>query len=213
MSIDYKREASSLLERAGSSRFILGIVGPPGAGKSTIAEALYEQLEEIAPQRSIIVPMDGFHLDDATLKEMGLHHLKGIPDTFDAEGFISLLTSIRQASLDNATPNIPVPLFDRAIESTIQNGRFVRPSHQIILVEGNYLLLNRPPWHKIRQLCDETWYLDVPENVLTPRLIDRHMDGGKSHADAVEKANMTDLPNARLVNQSKHHATRIWSDF
>jgi pantothenate kinase len=190
---------------------MLGIAGPPGSGKSTLAKKLFEELEQLRPQAAVIVPMDGFHLDNETLKQLNLHHLKGIPDTFDGAGFVALLDEIRQAPLGLETAPISAPTFDRSIESTVPDGMFVRPEHRIVIIEGNYLLLEAGPWGKIKSICDEIWYLDVPEDVLLPRLIERHMAGGKNQKTAEEKVYSTDLPNARLVAQSKKYADKVVS--
>jgi len=205
------RLAPELIEKSKNGRFMLGIVGPPGAGKSTLAEKLFAEIEQLKPGLAVVVPMDGFHLDNQTLEEMGLLHLKGIPDTFDGAGFVSLLEQIQHAPMKLATTPISVPTYDRSIEGSVIGEVFVRPEHDLVIVEGNYLLLDSDPWGKIKSLCDETWYLDVPESVLLPRLIQRHMAGGKDRQAAEEKVNSTDLPNARLVAQSRERADRIIS--
>lgn len=202
-------DVQQLIKKSQNNRYILGIVGPPGAGKSTLAEKLFAAIEQLQPGLSVVVPMDGFHLDNETLEEVGLLHLKGIPDTFDAAGFVTLLEQIKQAPLNLEKGPIPVPTYNRSIEGSVFGEVFVKPEHQLVIVEGNYLLLEDDPWGKVGPICDEIWFLDVPESVLLPRLIARHMAGGKDQQAAEEKVNSTDLPNARLVAQSKKRADRI----
>lgn len=206
------KDIAKLIEQSEMGRYILGIAGPPGSGKSTLAEKLHTELETLSPGLSVVVPMDGFHLDNETLEEMGLLHLKGIPETFDPLGFVSLLSDIRLASLESEARPISVPLFERSIESTVPNGMFVRPEHRIVIVEGNYLLLKNEPWGRIKMICNEICYLDVAEDVLYPRLIERHMAGGKDRQAAEAKVQSTDLPNARLVAATKNRADRIIRD-
>ena len=199
-----------LIEKCGhGKRSVLGIAGPPGSGKSTLAAKLFDQIEAERPGISVVVPMDGFHLDNETLDQMGLLPLKGIPASFDAAGFVQLLQSIREAGLTAEAESVLAPIFNRGQERSIQNGIEIGPQHQLVLVEGNYLLLDDAPWNKVMALCDEVWYIDVPEDVLIPRLVARHMAGGKSQQAAEAKVASTDLPNGRLVARSQHRADRI----
>ena len=178
-------------------------------GKSTLAAKLFDQIDADWPGLSVVVPMDGFHLDNETLDQMGLLPLKGIPASFDAAGFVQLLQSIREAGLTAEAESVLAPIFNRGQERSIQNGIEIGPQHQLVLVEGNYLLLDDAPWKKVQALCDEIWYIDVPEDVLIPRLVARHMAGGKSQQAAEAKVASTDLPNGRLVARSQHRADRI----
>ncbi len=203
------RELDILLGARLDQRVLLGIAGPPGSGKSTLATQWWDVAEQQHPGQAVIVPMDGFHLDNTTLVEQGLLPLKGIPATFDAEGFVALLETIHQASLALEAPAIPVPAFDRSIESTVPGAIQVQSSHRLVMVEGNYLLLDTEPWKRIRSLCTRIAYLDVPESILYPRLLERHMQGGKNRTEATAKVRSTDLPNAHLVAQSRHRADHL----
>lgn len=172
------------------ARILVAISGPPGSGKSTLAHELATQLADCAA-----VPMDGFHLSNDELAQKGLLHRKGAPETFDAEGFATLIRSLRS---DNA---ITYPIFDRSQDKTIPNGAILLPSVRIVLVEGNYLLLNAPPWNSLAAEFDLTISLVVPQAVLKQRLVQRWLDQGLSPQMAAARANGNDMKNAILISQ------------
>lgn len=189
-----------------SERFVLGIVGAPGAGKSTLASNLCSEINsQRADSPAIVVPMDGFHYSNEYLRQVDLLPLKGIPATFDAEGFVDLLDKVKNTK----NGSVFCPRFDRTIESSIPNDIEVEPQHKLVIVEGNYLLLDENPWNKIAQYLDQSWFIDCAIDVILPRLIQRHIDGGKSAKDAQLKVESTDLPNAKIINATKWRATRI----
>lgn len=185
---------------------MLGICGAPGAGKSTIATWIVEQRNLLASGSTVLVPMDGYHFSNDKLQEIGLLPLKGIPETFDAERFIAKLSDIRTLP----TQTHFCPRFERSIEASIENAIEVKPDHKLIVVEGNYLLLERAPWSRMRELFDEIWMLEADEELILPRLLQRHMQGGNSAEGAQAKVNSTDMPNARLVIASKNRAHRTF---
>jgi pantothenate kinase len=187
-------------------RFLLGLTGAPASGKSTIAEYLASELNNrMAVDTTIVIPMDGFHLPNEVLQQMDLLALKGIPDTFNAKSFVELLRKLRI----HTDENVYCPLFDRSIEASIQNAIVVKPSHKLCVVEGNYLLLDKSPWDQCRQFLDEAWFLEVEFEMITQRLTERHSTGGRSPKAAMAKVESTDLPNARLIERTKHLADRI----
>ncbi len=183
-----------------SQRFILGIVGEPGVGKSTVANLLHQHIAN-----SIVVPMDGFHLSNDILHARGLRPLKGIPATFDGAGFVALLESIREKS---AEP-VYCPAFDRTIDASVPDQIVVQPTHQLVIVEGNYLLLDTPPWHKLQALLDASWYLSGDENLIHERLLVRHIAGGRTPTEAEEKIASTDAPNAKMIKATQTRADLI----
>jgi len=187
------------------ARFVLGITGPPGAGKSTVSELLRDLLISRHGRLAIVVPMDGYHLSNEELVKRNLRPLKGIPSTFDADGFVALVGDIKSG----ARRTIVFPTFDRDADAVVACGGKVEPADEIIIVEGNYLLMTESPWHQIRHYLDDVFYIDAPHAVLLKRLLERHMEGGMNSEDALLKVDSTDLPNAHLIEKTRHLATKV----
>ncbi|MEU5241708.1 nucleoside/nucleotide kinase family protein [Streptomyces lydicus] len=183
-------------------RRLLGITGPPGAGKSTLAAHLVAELAG----RAALVPMDGFHLAEAELRRLGRTDRKGAPDTFDPAGYAALLTRLHSPEPDTA---VYAPAFDRRIEEPVAGSIPVAPHIPLIVTEGNYLLLDSTPWSRLRALLDEIWYveLDSPERVR--RLIDRHERVGRPRADAERFVHTSDEANARIVAATRDRADLV----
>jgi pantothenate kinase len=180
--------------RAG--RVLIGITGAPGAGKTTLAEALVARLAGGAPwpgSRVAHVPMDGFHLADVELDRLGRRDRKGAPDTFDPEGYAALLARIR------AGEDVWAPAFERTLEQPVAQSLPVGPATRIVVSEGNYLLLPDAPWPRVRARFDEVWFCRVPDEIRVPRLIERHVRFGKSPDAAREWVQRNDEHNAALV--------------
>src|SRR6185437_3295126 len=182
--------ARALADRPG--RAILGITGPPAAGKTTLAQRLQEELGAAAAY----VPLDGFHLAHQLLVENGLVERKGAPDTFDAAGYVALLRRLR----DPAEGVVYAPKFVREIEDSIANAIPVQPDVPLVITEGNYLLVPSRPWADVAGLLDEVWYLDLPEEVRLQRLISRHMAFGRDATEARSRATGPDQQNAVLID-------------
>jgi pantothenate kinase len=195
-------------------RRILGLTGPPGGGKSTVAAALVGALDTGA---AVVVPMDGFHLAQAELERLGRADRKGAPDTFDAAGFVALLERLarqpgsaaagrRGAPDTEAGGTIWAPVFRREIEEPIANAVPVEPGTPLVVVEGNYLLLSDGAWAGVRPLLDECWYVSVPDDVRLARLIARHVAHGRSPAAATAWVHRSDEANARAVAATRARA-------
>ncbi|MCM2129375.1 nucleoside/nucleotide kinase family protein [Larsenimonas rhizosphaerae] len=189
-------------------RSLLGIVGAPGCGKSTLAAALTEALGPLAVQ----VPMDGFHLSNQELARLERAGRKGAPDTFDASGYRDLLYRLRTPHVDNEV--IYAPDFYREIEEPIAASIPVLPEARLVITEGNYLLLQDAPWPQVAELLDEVWYLDVDNEQRETWLIERHMRFGRTEAEAKAWVASTDRPNAERIALTRHRADRIvrWDD-
>lgn len=189
------------------SRIILGLVGPPGAGKSTVGLALRDAFRDI----SQIVPMDGFHLANVELSRLGRAGRKGAPDTFDSAGYVDLLKRLRVQSPDEV---IYAPEFRREIEEPIAGAIPIFPETQLLITEGNYLLLEEGHWKKVPAFLDEVWYVDVDDALRIERLAARHQQFGRSRNEAIAWVNNTDEPNARLIATGKQRANLVfrWDD-
>ncbi|SDZ49751.1 Phosphoribulokinase / Uridine kinase family protein [Jannaschia faecimaris] len=173
-----------------AGRRLVAVSGPPASGKSTITEDLATALTSKG-RTAQVVPMDGFHLDNATLDKMGLRARKGAPETFDAAGLLDLVKAVRAGGA------VPFPTFDRSLDATVPNGGTF--DADIAVFEGNYLLLDEEPWRALHPHWDASIALDVPEDVLRARLIDRWVTHGMTTEDGLARAEANDLPNARRV--------------
>lgn len=169
----------------------MGLAGAPASGKSTLAEALAR-----AVPRACVVPMDGFHLDNAILSTRGLLARKGAPQTFDAAGFAHLMARLRREE------DVIYPLFDRSLDRAIAGAGHVSHEVETVVVEGNYLLFDSPVWRDLIGLWDLSINLTVCEETLRTRLIERWLDYGYTPDEARRKAEENDLPNATLVQEA-----------
>lgn len=183
------------VEALAGDRVIVAVAGPPGGGKSTLAEVLVSALNARTAGTAEIIPMDGFHYDDAVLSEWDLLAQKGAPQTFDVGGFSSLLKRLRK----NVEKTIAVPVFDRTAELSRAAARVVSSNTRILVVEGNYLLLDMPAWSRLRSFFDLTVMLKEERSTLRKRLIARWISYGFDQVGATAKAVGNDLPNADLV--------------
>jgi pantothenate kinase len=187
------------------TRRILGIAGAPGAGKSTYAERLVADSERDGV-RAAYLPMDGFHLADAALESLGLIDRKGAPETFDAWGLAAVLARVRHGSHTVWTPD-----FERVLEQPLAGAIAIPPDVELVVTEGNYLLLDRPEWRAVRAELDEVCFLDCADDVRRQRLVARHVEFGKSPAEAEAWVARVDDANAGLVAASRARADRVIS--
>lgn len=179
------------------------MVGAPGAGKSTLAEALCRELTGRG-LRIALLGMDGFHLAHRALTELGLVEVKGAPETFDAAGYVALLRRLR--SPGDAT--VWAPEFRREIEDAVAGAVPIDPSVTLVVTEGNYLLLDGL-WRPVRELLDEVWFVDVPDPVRRERLAARHRRYGRTDEQAWERTLGSDETNARAVIATRHLADLV----
>ena len=202
------RELALRVPDSAAHRYMLGVTGGPGAGKSTFAESLCRELDTLlGPGVALVVPMDGFHKTNRELHALGMWERKGEAETFDAAGFVALLSRIRHVP-DQATA---APRFDRVTDEPVPGALRIHPAHRLIIVEGNYLLLPTAPWSEIPALLDDVWYLEAPEDIVRGRLEERHRRRGLSGDELARKIASSDLSNARQIARHKHLASRILS--
>jgi pantothenate kinase len=199
-----------VLARAeGRDRFVLGVTGPPGAGKSTLVEALLARLRGDPagsgdPGWVRHVPMDGFHLADDELDRLGLRHRKGAPATFDVGGYVATLRRLRDRE-----PLVYAPAFERDLEQPLAGAIPVPASARVVLTEGNYLLCADGGWALVAPLLDEVWYVDADDDLRWARLVARHVRFGKARRHAEDWVRRSDEPNARLVAATRDRADLV----
>lgn len=178
-------------------RVILGITGPPGAGKSTLAREIAAGVDG-----AVYLPMDGFHLADVELNRLGRLERKGAIDTFDGYGYLVVLQRIRAQQGET----VYAPAFDRDLEQPIAGAIAVAPAARLIVTEGNYLLDDDEPWPRVRALLDEVWFVDASPDERRRRLIARHVEFDKSPEQAEAWVRTVDDPNAARIETVRHKA-------
>jgi len=198
------RRALALAPTGG--RAIVGVAGSPGSGKTTLARHVADRVNELAGAGTAVhLPMDGFHLANATLDALGRHDRKGAIDTFDGWGFAALL----QRVLTETGNPVYAPAFERTVDEPVAGSIAVPPATRIVVVEGNYLLIDADPWSRIPALLAESWFVETPEDERMRRLVDRHTRHGRSVEAATAWARDVDGANAVLIEASKTRATLL----
>jgi pantothenate kinase len=187
-----------------SNRFIVGIAGGPGAGKSTFAVRLKELINANAKtDLTQIFPMDSFHRKNIELERSGLISVKGAPETFDVEGYLSMLNRIKLGE------NLKTSIYSREIHDVIDNALSIEPYHKIIITEGNYLFYDVEGWREIKDIIDLKIYIEAEKEVCKKRLRERHMRGGKTEIEALEKIKKVDMKNFDLIAQTMKYADEV----
>jgi pantothenate kinase len=207
------------LHAASGGRTLIGVTGSPGAGKTTLARSLVAELNDgsgggnggpdaSAPAPTAVhLPMDGFHLANATLDRLGLRQRKGAIETFDGWGFVALLERVRR-EVDHT---VYAPGFERDIDEPVAGEIAIEASARIVVVEGNYLLNDVEPWARVRDILDETWFCDTDDDERMLRLVRRHTEFGRSIAAARAWATEVDGANARRIAPARERADLVVS--
>lgn len=206
--LDCRPEVDHLVERVlllrseiGGRVVVVGVVGEPGAGKSTLAASVVEGLCARGCA-AVLVPMDGFHLANVALGALGLADRKGAIETFDGAGFAALLARVRAQVPDT----VWAPTYDRSIEESVAGAIGVPPGTQVVVTEGNYLLVDEEPWTQVGELLDEVWAVRTDPAVRTERLLARHVQFGRTPHQARAWVEAVDEPNAALIRDTLHRA-------
>jgi pantothenate kinase len=202
MSIELLFEQIQSLLDSQSNRTLIGIVGKPGAGKSTVVEQIEKKYssEEVS-----IIPMDGFHLSNEELISLGRRDRKGAPDTFDVSRFISLIKKVKQEpQVDHK-----FPIFHREIEASVNDEGVVSKESKVVVIEGNYLFSEEHNWNGLFLLLDHTWFIEIDDEVRIERLIARHIRYGKTPVEAENWSRGSDEANARFIELTAHRASNI----
>lgn len=190
-------------EASDSQRYVVGIAGPPAAGKSRLATGLRDEINDRWGPIAEIAPMDGWHLTNDQLTAIGARSRKGAPDTFDVEGFVDALCAVRRGGV------VAWPVYDRSRHSPVPAGVIFDERTKIAVTEGNYLLLESPGWAQVQAYLDEAWYLDVDTETIENRLMRRHIAGGMNNQEAMTKIRSSDIPNARLIPSTRERAQMV----
>jgi pantothenate kinase len=196
-----------LQNSSGTKRYIVAIAGPPASGKTTLAQKLCDYINsKVSGSPCVILAMDGFHLDNTALDIMGIRHIKGAPQTFDAKTFVKFIDRIR-----NDSDTVSIPSFDRKLDAVVLGDESIDPDHGIIIVEGNYLLLDESPWDQLTIMFDLSVMLTTEEKTLEKRLVSRWKKYGHSEEEAKVRAYSNDIPNAKyaLTNSKRADITVV----
>ena len=192
------QQIQSILEGQ-NPRTLIGIVGKPGAGKSTVVEEIQKRFDSNTVS---IIPMDGFHLSNEELVKLDRRERKGAPDTFDVESFTSLIKRVKI----NHNIDHKFPIFHREIEASIADEGAVPKESRVIVIEGNYLFSTDHNWDGIYSLLDHTWFIEIDDEVRIERLIARHVRYGKTPEEAEAWSRGSDETNARFIGLTANRA-------
>ncbi|KAK4148002.1 P-loop containing nucleoside triphosphate hydrolase protein [Dichotomopilus funicola] len=205
-----------------NTRFLIAIGGIPGSGKTTLSQRLTTALnarhaaltsQPQQPQQPIaaFVPMDGYHLTRAQLDALPdpatAHARRGAEFTFDGASFVQLVRQLKQEGepLTEATPTVYAPSFDHAVKDPKEGDIAIGGRQRIVVLEGNYLLLDTPPWSQAIPLFSLTIFVSVPRATARARLASRHVAAGlvTTLADGDRRAIENDLPNGDEILQRR----------
>ncbi len=196
------------MRRVNRRRYVLAIAGGPGSGKSTLAGQLVDRINTAAGAGfANVLAMDGFHLPNAQLDAAGQRHRKGAPHTYDSSNFVRLVDRLRHQAADDDP--IGVPIYCRDSHEPVADAIRIEPWSGLVIVEGQYVLLEDEPWRLLYDLFDESWFLDSDTEAALQRVMQRHMAGGNTEAQARKRIDENDRPNALRVEPTRQRAGRV----
>lgn len=198
---------NTLFVRPKQGRRIIAIAGAPASGKSSLAKELCSYINDQALGQAALLPMDGYHYDDILLHKLARHARKGAPDTFDVGGLKHMIERL----IRNAEDEVIVPVFDRDIEIARAGASVIVKECDVVIVEGNYLLIDQAPWASLHGLFDLTILLDVPIDILKQRLRQRWVDLDYDEPGILRKLNEVDLPNGEFIRRHSRPADLVIS--
>ncbi|GFG05571.1 putative uridine kinase C227.14 [Aspergillus lentulus] len=213
MEVEYTRLAETIRQKANAhskKRFLVAIAGIPGSGKTTTAAAVARLLNTSSPKRTTLLSMDGFHLSRATLDRLPnreeAYIRRGAPWTFDAARFVQFIRRLRNWA--DSTPcasaeTIYAPSFDHEAKDPVENGIAITDDAEIVIIEGNYLLLDEPEWREVAALVDYRVFVESDLQVARERVARRHVLAGieKTLADAFRRVDSNDYLNAVTIRE------------
>ena len=195
------------LAAASDRRVVIAVTGAPGAGKTTLARDVVAALNAGDAASAAHLPMDGFHLANATLDRLGLRDRKGAIETFDGWGFVALLERVRR-EVDHT---VYAPAFERHVDEPVAGELAVESTVRVVIAEGNYLLSDDEPWRRIRDLVEESWFCAADDDERMLRLVRRHTEFGRTPDAARAWATDVDGANARRIDPTRAHADLVVS--
>lgn len=193
-SVSLDHLADALIKLDPGQRVLVAMAGPPASGKSTMSERLACLVSE-AGRPATVFQMDGFHYDDAILNAKGQRARKGAPHTFDTGGFLSIVRRLA----DNKEDAVAVPVFDRSLELSRGSCHLIGRDVELVIVEGNYLLLDTGKWSEARAYYKKTILVTATPKTLQMRLMKRWEGAGLQPEQVRAKIEENDLPNGMLV--------------
>lgn len=198
---DYEKLLGTIKERLqnASSPLLVGIAGPPATGKTNLSERLASDLNA-AGLETCVCPLDGFHMTNAQLDDAGLRDVKGRIDTFDGTAFARAVTRLKDGA------SFWWPQYSRQRHDPIPKGTRITGTQAVCIIEGNYILTDAEPWRSAANFFDLRIIMDASDTVLRLRLLNRHLQGGRSVKAAMTKINLTDMPNAQEIRTGYSYA-------
>lgn len=220
MDSEYRRLANAILAQAQNSpakRYLVAIAGIPGSGKTTTAQAIVSHLNSTPKVHAALLSMDGFHLSRAALDKMPnateAHVRRGAPWTFDVTRFVSFVRKLRIWATETPLPSasgtwcdtdvIRAPTFDHEAKDPVEDGLVITPDASIIIIEGNYLLLDEPGWRDLASLVDYRVFVDTDLKEARDRTAKRHVQAGieKCLEDGYRRVDSNDYLNGVSIQE------------